>query len=331
MLRNYRAVAAIVSLLTALPIANAVFGAGEIRREEVRIQRGDVFLAATLQVPEGSGLAGAVIVHGSGDSDRSNPWTRAWVDALVARGIAVLYPDKRGSGASSGDWKNVDLQTLAADAVAAVELLQADGRIDPERVGVIGFSQGGHVAPLAALASKDVAFAISISGSVVPWLDQVRDEVELAVERSGVDEALGREVLALHDLAVECGLGEREFADYAAALATLKGGPLGDSPLVERFPPSVDHWVFDWMRQVCDPVPPDPMAAWLSAKTPALFVYGSRDTQLRVADSLERIARELEPSTIPYDVLLLGGNGHSHYRDDAADFVARWIRDGGRR
>lgn len=299
--------------------------------ETCRFEHGGIVLAADLHLPPSSDsnpVPAVVLVHGSGSSDRNNPWTAAWAEALVARGIGVLHPDKRGCGESGGDWREANFTDLAQDAIAAVEFLRTQPRVDPARIGVIGFSQGGHVAPLVALESDHVAFAISISGSVVPILEQVRDEVELATERARLAPDLALEVLRVHDLAVDHGAGVRPFSDYADALAALRARTDVPTALVEPFPQDAADPAFAWMRRVGNP---DPIEAWRDAATPALFVFGTADTQIRVAKSTQRILQELDPKSTPYDVLLLGGNGHAHFRDDAVDFVTRWIRDGAKR
>lgn len=303
--------------------------------ERCTFENGTVAIAAESLFPEvpedpagSKPVPGVVIVHGSGDSDRQNPWTRAWADALVARGIAVLHPDKRGCGDSGGNWLEADFADLAGDAIAGLEFLREDPRVDPDRVGLVGFSQGGHVVPLAALESDHVAFAISISGSVVPLLEQVRDELALAAERARLAPDAAAALLAVHDLAVEVLSADRPFADYETALAALRAHPDLPATLVDPFPKSASDPVISWMRRVGNP---DPLDAWRDAATPALFVYGTNDSQIRVAKSTQRILAELDPKSTPYDVLLLGGNGHAHFRDDAADFVARWIADGAKR
>ena len=69
---------------------------------------------------------------------------------FASRGLAVLTYDKRGCGGSGGDWKTVDLDVLAQDALAGVRWLKAQPGVDASRVGVWGISQGGWIGPLAA-------------------------------------------------------------------------------------------------------------------------------------------------------------------------------------
>src|SRR5205085_2653506 len=133
---------------------NALVDTVVVQREDVRYSNGLVSLSATLEVPRIPGrLPAVVIVHGSGMSDRRNAWTTAYADALARRGIVVLYPDKRGSGSSDGDWRTASFADLAGDASAGVALLRARPDVDPSRIGAIGFSQGGYV--VSILAAED--------------------------------------------------------------------------------------------------------------------------------------------------------------------------------
>jgi pimeloyl-ACP methyl ester carboxylesterase len=134
------------------------------------IESGDVMLAATLDLPPGSGpFPAMVFVPGSGRTTRSAD--RAAVEIALPRGVAVLTYDKRGLGGSTGRYQDVDVENSvellperADDVAAIVELLATRADIDPERIFLWGASQGGWVAPLAARRSQHVAFVICASG-----------------------------------------------------------------------------------------------------------------------------------------------------------------------
>jgi dipeptidyl aminopeptidase/acylaminoacyl peptidase len=137
------------------------------RHEDVRFPSGDVQLAGTLIRPiAGDRHPAVILVHGSGAADRWQvmPFARL----LARRGIAILGYDKRGVGASSGDWKTASFDELAGDVVAAVEYLKSRRDIDSSQIGLLGLSQAGWVMPLAALRAKDTAYLISVSGAGVP-------------------------------------------------------------------------------------------------------------------------------------------------------------------
>lgn len=295
--------------------------------EEIAYSNGDVSLAAALILPQGAGpFPGVVLVHGSGSSDRSNPWTSAYANALVERGIAVLHPDKRGSGASGGRWQEATFDDLARDALAGLAVLDAHPAIDSLRLGIIGFSQGGHIAPLAATLSSDVNFVVNISGSVVPLMEQIGDEIRLMGEREGLSPNDLEAVRRIHDLAANYVLTGEGWGAYATALADAKGGRLAGTAVVEGFPTDADSPAWQFLRLVGDF---DPLPYWREVSVPALFLYGGRDENVDVYKSADVIEEALTPSGLTYSLLLFRNNGHALFREDAMDFIARWIHSGG--
>ncbi len=142
--------------------------------EEVRFQNGDLDLAGMLMLPAGDGpFPGAVFIHGSGTSRRDNPWYLSVAKALLDNGTAVLIPDKRGSESSAGDWRDTSFEELATDTDAAFDVLIQVLQVDGDRVGLIGFSQGGSIAPIVAAKDPSVAFVVSMAGSGVTAEEQL--------------------------------------------------------------------------------------------------------------------------------------------------------------
>ncbi len=134
----------------------------------ISFSNAELALAGTVYEPlSGGPHPAAVFIHGSGASDRDNLWYQAIVHHLVSDGIAVLLPDKRGTGQSEGDWTIASFSDFAADALAGVEALAERTRIGADRIGLVGISQGGWIAPLAAHLSERVAFVVNVSGSTV--------------------------------------------------------------------------------------------------------------------------------------------------------------------
>jgi pimeloyl-ACP methyl ester carboxylesterase len=297
--------------------------------EEVQFSSGDISLAATLSLPhQDTKVPAVVIIHGSGKSDRNNPWTRAYAQALAVRGLAVLHPDKRGSGMSQGDWKTAGILDFADDAVAAVEYLRKNRRIDPARVGLIGFSQGGHVLPAAVARNPHVAFVIDVSGSVLTMSEQMADEIEIGAERAGLQAAQIKLLLDLHRKGlryVQSGTDEH-WSEYASALQQAKQGELKGNALLESFPNRRDDPIRDQIRAI---LPYDPMPYWKKVSIPVLFVFGGNDARLRVRKSIDRIQNELPNNQYNYALLFFSKNGHALYREDLNDFIARWIADNG--
>lgn len=148
-----------------------------LRRDEVSFENGDVVLAGTVTSAAGAGPHPAIVlVHGSGPLDRS--WLALWGDFFAHQGLAALAYDKRGTGASGGDWMQSDFHDLAGDAIAGLELLAARPDIDSRRIGLWGISQGGWIGPLVASRRPDLAFLILHAGPATTAEEQMLGSLE---------------------------------------------------------------------------------------------------------------------------------------------------------
>jgi pimeloyl-ACP methyl ester carboxylesterase len=315
-----------------VPLSAAQSGSAIVSSKSVRIEAGDITIAADLLQPTASAVLrpGVVVIHGSGGSDRRNAWAAGFAHGLAARGFAVVLPDKRGSGETDGDWRTADFETLAADAIAAVRWLQRQPGVDHRRVGVLGLSQGGHIAPLAAVrASSDIAFVITVSSSTVPMFDQMIDEVEKAHERANVPQDVAAAVTALHHAAAAVMFEGAPFDEYLRQRTVLAAGP--HAPLVASMPDDPGHWLWRWARLVGRY---DPLVYWSRLQVPALVAYGARDTQIRVARSVARLEPLLTGAVArSIDISIYGDTGHPLYEPDRAeirreflDHAASWVR-----
>ena len=136
------------------------------KEEKITFSNKNVQLSGVLNLPVSKGPHPAVVlIHGSGAESREG--YRFLADYLARHGIAALRYDKRGVGASTGDWCYSTLEDLAEDALAGIHVLSQRQNIQKENIGLIGTSQGAWVAPLAASNSEDVAFIVLISGAAV--------------------------------------------------------------------------------------------------------------------------------------------------------------------
>ena len=146
----------------------------EARHTEVVFSNGDLSLAGMLFVPTGEGpFPAAVVIQGSGTSQRDNPWYLTVARHLQENGVAVLLPDKRGSEKSKGDWTQASFVDLAGDALAAVAFVKAQKQFTYSKVGLIGMSQGGWIAPIAAATDAAVSFVVTMSGAAVTTDEQL--------------------------------------------------------------------------------------------------------------------------------------------------------------
>ena len=154
-----------------------------IRASQVRFNSGSARLSGELLQPREPGRHPAIVLlHGAGaESHRDFHWLRYY---LAGHGFAVLSYDKRGVGGSTGDWRSASFEDLAADALAAVRLLRADSSIARDAIGVLGWSNGGWVAPLVA-REPEVAFAVVGAAPGMSNGDNIAFEVSEDLSQAG--------------------------------------------------------------------------------------------------------------------------------------------------
>lgn len=131
-------------------------------------------LSGMLMLPEGKGpFPTAVIIQGSGPSFRNSGWYLSVVKHLQDNGIAVVIPDKRGCEKSEGEWIGASFEELATDAISAIEFVKEQVNFEYSYIGLVGMSQGGWIAPVAATKTEDVSYIANISGATVTTDEQL--------------------------------------------------------------------------------------------------------------------------------------------------------------
>jgi hypothetical protein len=162
----------------------------------VSIASGSVRLEGSLYRPHGRNgrLPLIALAHGSEQADRYSFGPLPLV--LAAHGFAVLAYDKRGSGTSTGDWSEAGVEELADDLVAAIRVVMKRPDVDSSRVAVVGTSEGGWVAPLAASRLRAIKAIVAISGGARTkgdaYVYKIRREREGAgASPASVDSAVG--------------------------------------------------------------------------------------------------------------------------------------------
>ena len=108
-------------------------------------------------------------------------------DYLTRQGIAVLRVDDRGVGGSTGDPSTATTDDFTGDALAGVAFLKTRKEIDPRRIGLIGHSEGGMIAPQAASRSEDVAFIVMMAGTGVTGEEILYRQGELIAAAMGTE------------------------------------------------------------------------------------------------------------------------------------------------
>jgi uncharacterized protein len=145
---------------------------------EVTIQ-GQYPLAATLTIPDGNSEKYPVVimVHGSGPTDRDSNAKgmrlnvfKELSDVIAAEGFASVRYDKRGIGASEGDYLEAGVYDLIDDAQAVVEFVKKHPNIDENHVILLGHSEGSIVSPFVN-EKVSVDGMILLAGTAEPLAD----------------------------------------------------------------------------------------------------------------------------------------------------------------
>ena len=262
------------------------------REEEVVFANGDIKLAGTLLIPLAAGKHPAVVItHGSFPNERTT--YRSWGRRFAEAGIAALIYDKRGSGKSTGNTRAASMENLADDALAGVRLLKLRSDVDGAKIGVAGHSQGGWIAPLAAVRSRDVAFVIASGAAAVTPAEQS------IYHRAGVMRGQG-----ITDNEIEQASRLRQRLYHLNRLI-LAGEPYQKerAAISQELMASKDARWFapaELPPQLAGELPPlgalellffDPTDVWRSLKVPVLVLWGDKDTVVPVVKSRAIIER----------------------------------------
>jgi pimeloyl-ACP methyl ester carboxylesterase len=271
------------------------------REEEVAYDSAPgVRLAATLTVPQGRGpFPAVVLITGSGPQDRDESIAGhrpfyVLADALTRRGIAVLRADDRGVGGSTGSVVGATTtEDFATDTLAGVRFLAARPDVRDDAIGLVGHSEGGLVAPLAATRAvpeaQTIDFLVLLAGPGVPLGDILAEQQRLILGAVGVPPAMmdanARVLEQLIAISLEEPDSDRAMAAMRALLtdqvATLYPEGVRQAATAQ-LESQVQQMSSAWMRWM---LAYDPLPALRSLKIPVLALFGERDLQVPPAQS----------------------------------------------
>lgn len=257
-------------------------------------------LRALVRCPDADGpLPGVVLIDGSGEGT-ADGWGQ-WPSTVAGCGAVVLSHDKPGCGGSPGDWHAQSFADRARESLAAVEVLRRRPGVDPDRVGLLGISQGAWITYLAAALAPGAVHQIVAVSAGVSTVEQERYRLELAV--NGDDEAMAwvderaRRLLAGDDLAAVLA-DQRAYADrpwYPRAVEAY--GTPGELAFVAR---NLGFDAADAMRTL---------------RCPVFAAFGGADTYVPVAPSVEVVNTSL--SADPRHALaVFPGADHNLHKPD---------------
>jgi len=301
--------------LTWQPTGGAVQQGMKVELPEIfsTIPAGELTLWSKLVLPVGEPpFPVVVLVHGSGKDSAVDTYYMAYL--FASHGIASLAYDKRGTGGSSGEY-NQNFHLLSDDTVAVVDWLRTRSEIDPQRIHLAGYSQGGWISPLAASKTAGIRSLLINYGPMVPITEEDRWGYRYALYEKGFGEDAVAKVDRINEvMGTIVDRGEDRWDELAGMLKEAKGEDWfeaiagSDSMIGFVAGTKMPLWVVrlyawwmtrgdsDFVDRLYDPVP---IVAALD--TPSLWIFGAEDSSMPSGDSIDQL-KKLQQQGQPIEV-----------------------------
>lgn len=310
-----------LSILPLLLFCFNLFGQNKLNRpqtplepfpyhsEEVKFENSTdgIILAGTFTYPKKTGTFPAVIlISGSGPNDRNFEYLEhksflVMADFLTKNGIAVLRYDKRGVNQSGGKYEPATSLDFAKDTEYGIAYLKTRKEVNKKKIGLIGHSEGGIIAPIVAEKSKDVRYIILLGGPTIKGdkllllqdklisksLGETQSNIDLADEMNTKAYAIATSNIPKEDM-------QKNLRTYLKE--TYKNNPSLKKPekvseedfIAREIKFYTDNWSQFYIRY-------DPVTALKKVNIPLLALYGSKDLQVPAKENvavLESLATE---------------------------------------
>lgn len=153
-------------------------------------KKSNISLSGTLTKPkQGGAFPCIILISGSGAQNRDEeilghkPFL-VLADHFTKLGFAVLRYDDRGTNQSEGDFHTATSLDFAEDVESALAFLKTRKDIDHHKIGLIGHSEGGLIAPMVATNHPtEISFIVLLAGTGVIGKEIILDQIE-AINRS---------------------------------------------------------------------------------------------------------------------------------------------------
>ena len=268
--------------------------------EDVTFQNknANITLAGTLTLPHKDGNYPAVIlITGSGPQNRNEellghkPFL-VLSDYLTRNGIAVLRYDDRGTAQSSGDFKTATTFDFASDVESAIAWLKTRKEINEKKIGLLGHSEGGLIAPIVASKSRDVDFIVLLAGPGFPG-DKLmllqKEKIEQAMHTDEGEIEKGQDIFkGAYQIILD---SDTSDVDLKNKVSTYFKRSFGSKVTEEQIGAITDQIVNPWMITF---LKYNPVPTLEKVKCPVLAIDGEKDLQVPPQENLDAIKTALE-------------------------------------
>jgi len=283
---------------------------------------------ATITIPAGNGpFPAALLITGSGPQNRDeeimgHKLFAVIADHLTRKGWIVLRVDDRGVGKSTGDFGKATSEDFAKDASSSLDYLLSRPEVDKKKVGMIGHSEGGMIAPLVAVSRNDIDFMVLMAGPGVKISELMAEQNEAVARSSGASEKALSEIKPLFDLVTRSILNAPDSATASENTALLieKWSMDKEKAVLEEMKMGTARQRADYIRSMVNELRSpwfryflqfDPKPYLEKVKCKILAINGEKDVQVVSKQNLPGIAAALKKSrTKNYEIKELPGLNH---------------------
>jgi hypothetical protein len=265
-----------------------------------------VQLAGTLTLPRSKMPCTAVLlITGSGPQDRDEallghrPFL-VLADYLTRRGIAVLRVDDRGTGKSTGKFATATSRDFARDARGGVAYLRGRKEIDPKRIGLLGHSEGGLIAPMVAAQSRDIAFIVLLAGPGLTGDEILLRQGALIAKAMGASDSTVARSRAVQERTYAVLKSEPDSATAQKKIHAIQAEAFAKLTEAEKNSMHMSESMIDQqIKAVMSPwfryfLTYDPRPTLQQVKCPVLAIDGDLDLQVPPKEDLDAIAAALK-------------------------------------
>ncbi|PQA59964.1 alpha/beta hydrolase family protein [Siphonobacter curvatus] len=286
-----------------------------------------VQLKGTLTLPsQGKNFPAVILITGSGPQDRDEtilghkPF-KAIAEYLGSRGYAVLRYDDRGGGKMNKTFINATIDNFIKDAEASLDYLKTRKEINPRKIGMLGHSEGGSIAPGVAAQRKDVAFVILMAAPGRSMVEVMRQQnrdlfytakIDSAVVETYVTEYFDKVFPAFatqQDTAQLSGLIRERIGFLRTQLSPNQLFVFGIPPKEDMYVKQVvANYNGEWFRRF---ITFDPVPSLQKMTVPTLALNGTKDVQVNADMNLQGIENALQKAgNKRYKIVRLEGLNH---------------------
>lgn len=281
----------------------------------------NITLGGTLTIPAQDLPSPAVIlISGSGALDRNEtafghkPFL-VLADYLTRRGIAVLRVDDRGVGDSTGNYFESTNSDYASDVKSGIKYLRTRKEIDYEKIGLIGHSEGGVIAPIVAIDNPDVAFIVLMAGPGLTLEEILYKQAELIARAENLDEHIIKKERKIQEIMFSIIKNEKNIKQAEIKIRQTINDELKDlkdknMPFTSQnsIDSQIKHVLSPWFR---DFLTYNPKIALSNVKCPILALNGGKDLQVPPKENLTAINHALnEGGNLNYKTIEIPGLNH---------------------